>query len=346
MAFTHDVLVLGRGIAGAVLAEECRHRGLRVHVFDRPRPGRASAAAAGVVNPVVLRRDVLAWRAAEMLPLATAFYTRMQEHLGIHAWHPLDLVKVFPTPREAEQWARAMQDPATAPFVSRTPCPELEAAPLKVPHGHGTVHGAAWLDVALLLEAQRTQLLREGGLTEEEVAPEAIAAMTGGVRIGERSAPWLVHAEGPFAPLPGLVPVKGETLLLRIRGLHLTRMVHRGVFLLPLGEERYRVGATFAWNDVWSGPTAQGRDELLRRLCLLTDADVEVLGQAAGVRPTTRDRRPLLGVIAPQRAVLNGLGARGVSLAPWCAQHLLDHLFGGVQVDPEVQVGRAFPSAS
>lgn len=342
MVFTHDVLVLGRGIAGAVLAEEALRRGLRVHVFDRPRPGQASAAAAGVVNPLVLRRDVPAWRAAELVPLAAAFYTRMQEHLGVPLWHPLDLVKVFPTSREAEHWTRAMQDPASAPFMASTPCPGLDAAPLKIPHGYGTVRGAAWLDVGRLLDTQRVQALADGWLTEAVVDPTSILPIAGGIRIGDRSAPWLVRCEGAFAALPGLVPVKGETLLVRIPGLHLEQLVHRGVFLLPLGKDRYRVGATFAWNDVWSGPTAQGRDELLRRLRLLTGSDVEVLDHAAGVRPTTRDRRPLLGPVAPHEAVLNGLGARGVSLAPWCAGHLLDHLFGGMALDPEVGAGRGF----
>ncbi|MBK7247077.1 MAG: hypothetical protein IPI05_05340 [Flavobacteriales bacterium] len=33
MSAIYDVLILGRGIAGAVLAEECRSRGLTFHVF-------------------------------------------------------------------------------------------------------------------------------------------------------------------------------------------------------------------------------------------------------------------------------------------------------------------------
>jgi glycine/D-amino acid oxidase-like deaminating enzyme len=34
--------------------------------------------------------------------------------------------------------------------------------------------------------------------------------------------------------------------------------------------------------------------------------------------------------------VLNGLGSRGVLLAPWCAAHLADHLFNGAPIDTEV----------
>lgn len=339
MASTHDVLIIGHGIAGAVLAEEALRRGLRVHVFDRERPGRASAAAAGVVNPLVLRRDVPAWRAEELVPLASSFYARMQERLGIRVWHPLDLVKVFPTPKEEEQWQRALEDPARARFMA--PASRAMVHPLiRSPQGHGTVSACARLDVPELLAAQRKDLLAREAFTEMDVPPGPPLAGPDGVSIGECSAPWAVWCQGPFGAVPGLVPVKGETLLVRIPGFHLDRMVHRGIFLLPVGGDRYRVGATFAWGDVWSGPSASGREELLRRLRLLTEADVQVLEHTAGVRPAAKDRRPLLGPIGPHRAVLNGLGSRGVSLAPWCAGHLFDHLFEGVPLDAEVAVQR------
>lgn len=337
--FTDDVLVLGRGLAGAVLTETLRSRGLRVHVFDRARVGGASSVAAGVVNPVVFRRDVLSWRAAELLPTAGAFYMDFGVRNGVEMWHPTELVKLFPTPKEAEQWARAMAAPDTAPFIDQRAQPEVDAAPVHAPHGHGTVMQAAWLDVRLFLEKQREQLLQCDALTEGDVPAEAIDLRTDQVRIGARAGRWLVRCEGAFTGAEGLVPVKGEGLTVRISGLRLTRMVHQGVFLLPtpsLGEDVYRVGATFKWDNVWEGPTARARTWMLEKIAGITDAPVEVLDHWCGVRPASRDRRPILGVTGPSEAVFNGLGSRGVLLAPWCAQHLADHVFEGQALDPEV----------
>ena len=169
MASTYDVLILGRGIAGAVLAEACRMRGLSFHVFDWKREGNASMAAGGVVNPVVLRRDVPCWRASELMLLSPAFYEAWQERLSIIAWHPMSVVKIFPTPNEVKQWARAMAKPGTAPFIASRPEPEIDAAPLHVPHGYGTVTAAAWLDIPMLLDAQRAELMRNGEITERDV---------------------------------------------------------------------------------------------------------------------------------------------------------------------------------
>lgn len=342
MSFTHDALLIGHGIAGAVLASTMQRRGLRVHVYDHELPGSASKAAAGVVNPVVFRRDVLSWRADELLPIARSFYTSLESDLRTRFWHPLPLVKVFPTPNEVLQWEQAMAKEPTRDLISREPQASLErCSALNIPYGHGTVRSSAWLDVPAFLRAHRNALLDKGTLTDRSVIEEDIEMDEHGVRIGGHSAPWCISAIGPFdTRTAGLVPVQGEVLKVRIPGIRLDRMVHRGVFLLPMGDDLYRVGATFRWNDVWDGPTEEARNWLLSKLKELINVQVEVLDQQAGVRPASRDRRPLLGVVGPSRAVLNGLGSRGVMLAPWCAQHLVDHLFHHAPLDPEVDILR------
>lgn len=335
MSSTSDVLLIGHGIAGAVLAATLEARGLSVHVIDRKRAGNASLAAVGLVNPIVLRRDVPSWRAAELLPLAEQFYQRSAAGL----WHPTEVVKVFPTPNEAAQWQRALNDPASAPFIDAAPRADVDAA-LDVPHGYGTVHQAAWLDVPAFLAQRQEQLTANGCFTGTEVDEAAIERFSDGVRIGDHRARWLVRCEGPFAAVPGLVQVKGEALLVRIPGLKLERAVHRGVFILPVGAELYRVGATFKWDEVWNGPTGQARHFLLDSLRRIIDRPVDVVEHVAGVRPTSKDRRPIMGITGPREVVLNGLGSRGVLLAPWCATHLIDHLFEGAPLDPEVDVAR------
>lgn len=336
MAVQVDAVVLGRGLAGAVLTETLRQRGLHVRVYDVKRPGNASMAAGGVVNPVVLRRDVPSWRALELLPLAERFYSEWSVRDGWTGWHQLPLVKLFPTPKEADQWSRAMATDEGRVLLHRVPEPELERDGIVHPHGHGTVPRCAWLNVPAMLEAQRTVLLAEGALVERVVQPEEVRSTAQGVEVDGVRARWLIRCEGPFNTLPGAIPVKGETVVVRIPGVRLSRMVHRGVFLLPLGGERYRVGATFAWDDVFSGPSEEARRWLLERLATFVQRPFTVEEQQVGVRPTSRDRRPLLGVTAPGQAVLNGLGSRGVLLAPWCAAHLADHLFNGAPLDAEV----------
>lgn len=337
---THDVIIVGQGLAGTVLSTTLRLRGLRVMVFDVPLVGRASEVAAGLVNPVALRRTVLTWRASEMLAIAGAFYRDLGLIHDQVFWHPMPLVAVFPTAQEAGIWQLRTREEETRRFVrmDTTVDPVLDALPQ--PYGRGVIDRCAWVDVKAMLAAHRAELHAEGALHEVRVERSDIVREADGVRVGDVAAPLLVHCAGSFADVRGVVPVKGEGLTVRIPGLALDRIAHRGVFVVPIGDDVYRVGATFAWNDVWSGPGEEARAYLLDRLQRLVEREVEVLHHWSGVRPASKDRRPILGRIGPHEAVFNGLGSRGVLLAPWCAQHLAAHLFDGATLDSAVDPAR------
>lgn len=339
-SFTHDVIILGQGLAGTVLSATLEASGRRVVVIDTPLAGRASEVAAGLVNPIALRRTVLTWRASEMLAIAGAFYRDLGLRYDHTFWHPMPLVAVFPTAQEAGIWQLRTRDPETMRFVRMDTAanPVLDALPQ--PFGRGVVDRCAWTDVKAMLAAHRAHLRQMGALVERHVDATDIIQHSDGIELHGCVAPLLVHCAGPFAAVPGLVPVKGEGLTVRIPGLYLDQVVHRGVFLLPVGGDVYRVGATFKWNEVWEGPTEEARHYLLDRLHRLMDREVEVLDHWCGVRPASKDRRPVLGRIGTHEAVFNGLGSRGVMLAPWCAQHLCDHLLHGAQLDAEVDLAR------
>lgn len=340
MSFTHDAIIIGQGLAGTVLSETLSRRGLRAMVFDAPRHGRASWVAAGVVNPMVLRRTVASWRASEMLAIAGAFYRELELGSESSFLTSMPLVEIFPTAQEAAIWQLRMRDPELGRMLATGPVNDAGLARMPQPYGYGVVLRCAWLNMQVMLLAQRERLLRSGSLEERVVDESEIHRTSAGMEVHGRSAPILIRCSGPFHQVAGLVPVRGEGLTVRLPGLSLSCMVHRGAFIVPLGDDNYRVGATFAWDDVWSGPTDEGLRAMLDRITRLWSGEIDVLEHWAGVRPASKDRRPILGRVGPHEAVLTGLGSRGVMLAPWCASHLADHLFEGKPLDPEVDASR------
>ncbi len=340
MTYTHDALVVGRGLAGVVLSETLTRRGLRVAVIDKPREGRASWVATGIVNPIVLRRTLPSWRASEVLAIAGAFYRDLEQRYQTRFWHPMPLVELFPTAHEAGIWKLRLKDPVIARLISAGPAGDPAVSELPQPYGHGVVQRSAWLDVRALLNAHEQRWKANGDLFVAEVQDVDIITDDGGVQVHGLSAPLMIRCTGPFDTLPGLVQVGGEGLTVRMERCRLKTMVHRGIFLLPEGNDRFRVGATFIWEDVWKGPSEEGRAWLLDQLARVVGGPVEVVEHWAGVRPAAKDRRPLLGRVAPNIAVLNGLGSRGVMLAPWCAEQLMAYLLDGEPMDAEVDVAR------
>ncbi len=340
MNYTHDVIIIGQGLAGTVLSETLADRGLRVMIFDAPREGRASAVATGIINPIVLRRTVPSWRASEMLAIAGAFYRELELDYEASFWKPLPLVELFPTAQEAGLWHARMKEPELSRMLTLGAGDDAAVSQLPQPYGCGQVKRCAWLDVPQLLRPHRERWMKAGSLHEQMVQETDIREIGGGVEVHGSSAPLLVRCTGPFSEVSGLVPVRGEGLTVRIPGLALRSIVHRGLFLLPVGNEVYRAGATFAWNNVWSGPTDEARRHLMDLLGRLWPGEVEVLDHWAGVRPAAKDRRPILGRTHAHQAIFTGLGSRGGLLAPWCAAHLADHLLLGTPLDPEVDAAR------
>ncbi len=340
MSFTHDVILIGQGLGGAVLSEGLAQRGLRVMIFDAPMEGRASWVATGIANPIVMRRALPSWRASEMLAIAGAFYREMEQRYERSFWHPVPFIELFPTAQEAGNWQLRAKDPELARMLGTGPAEDPAIEELAQPFGHGVVQRCAWLDMQRFLTAHRERWIAAGQLEERRVEMSDMTHGDDGVVVLDHSAPLVIHCAGAFAELSGLVPTRGEGLTVRIPGLRLKSIVHRGVFILPIGEDRFKVGSTFAWEDVWSGPTDEARRWILDQLVRVVARPAQVIDHWAGVRPTARDRRPMLGRIAPRQAVLNGMGSRGVLLAPWCAEHLITHLFDGASLDEEVDVMR------
>ena len=63
---------------------------------------------------------------------------------------------------------------------------------------------------------------------------------------------------------------------------------------------------------------------MVEKLKKVIDVPYKIIGQAAGIRPAVKDRRPLVGIHKTHKnlAVLNGLGTRGVMIAPTLAKEL------------------------
>ena len=68
----------------------------------------------------------------------------------------------------------------------------------------------------------------------------------------------------------------------------------------------------------------------------------EVVDHKAAVRPTVKERRPFIGIHPnhKQIGIFNGLGAKGVLLAPFFASHFSEYLLGKTELMKEIDVKR------
>ncbi|GAA4389693.1 FAD-dependent oxidoreductase [Hymenobacter koreensis] len=348
--FETDYLIIGHGLAGATLAWELRRRGRTVLVLDTVQPDSASRVAAGLINPVAGKRFALSWRIDELLPAARAFYQTLEAEFGSTFFHELPILKLFSSVREQNDVLARSADNRWGNYVA-DPAQPLPAVPgLKQPFGGLELRHGGWVDTEALLNALTADGLQKGWLRSETFAPELLVAEAAGASYaGWVRARRVVFCEGAaavrnpwFSWLP-ITPNQGEVLDVEAPALPTDYVLNRGAYVVPVGAGgRVRVGATYRWPPFALEPTPEARQELAERLRELTDVPFQVTGQRVGVRPAVRDRKPLLGVHPqlPTLAVFNGLGSKGVLLAPRMAQLLADVLENGQELWPEVNILR------
>ena len=111
---------------------------------------------------------------------------------------------------------------------------------------------------------------------------------------------------------------------------------------MPLGNDLFKVGATYNWQDKTDEPTEEGRKELITRIKEILQCDFEIISHFAGVRPTVKDRKPLVGnhEAFKNLYILNGLGTRGVMLGPYCAKMLYEYSENDIEIPLNYSIKR------
>lgn len=351
---THcDFIIVGQGLAGTTLAWTLYRRGRSVLVLDREAGTTASRVAAGLVTPITGRRLVRSGRWHELYPIAERFYRDVENATGAVLWHATGALRLFADAGERAEFRRRTQ-PDAPPAVwigDLTLLTEAIPPVFEAPYGGFVMPAAARLDVPRYLDVSRDWLDRQDAFRranldwcrDVELTPSGVRLPRLGV-----TATGLIACRGfttdpdPwFGSIP-FTPAHGEVLTVHIPDLKEQRTIHRGVWLAPLGYQTYRCGATYSWDRLDGVPTPAGRAELETRLRALLRLPYRVVGHEAAVRPVIDAGTPCLGRHPryPQLAFFNGLGSKGVLLAPYFASVLADCLLAGRDPEPGMNVRR------
>lgn len=345
-----DYIIVGSGLAGIAFAETLLQNHKTFVVFDNHSQN-SSKIAGGLYNPVILKRFSQVWNANEQLALAEVFYQRIEAKLNTQVDFKIPIYRKFFSVEEQNNWFAASDKPALAPFLS-TEIIHKQFSGIDSPFGYGEVLHTGYVDTVSLLNQYHAYLKGLALLVEEAFVHEDIGFFDDHLSYHHLKAKHIVFAEGfgmhanPFFKHLPLDGTKGELFIIKAPDLDLDVIVNTSVFILPLGNDLFKVGATYNWEDKTATPTAEGRQELIDRIKEILTCDFEIMDHFAGVRPTVKDRRPLLGShhLHHNLHILNGLGTRGVMLAPAMAIDLYDHIEHGKALEKSVDVKRYITS--
>lgn len=341
-----DYIIVGSGLAGIAFSEVALQNGKTILVINDASQN-SSQIAGGLYNPVILKRFSEVWQAGNQLDLLYNFYGALEAKLNVKLDYKLPLLRKFHSVEEQNNWFTASDKPNLSRFLS-TKLITTKFNCIDSPFNFGEVLDSGYVDTTLLLEHYQKYLNSIHAIQNETFDYAALEIHSDYLIYKNIKVKRIVFAEGfgmlsnpYFSNLP-LDGTKGELLLIKAPNLNLDVIIKSSIFIIPLGNDLYKVGATYNWEDKTNIPTEAAKNELVLELKELINCEFEILDHYAGVRPTVKDRRPLVGThpIHHNLHVLNGLGTRGVMLAPAMAKSLFNHIENNIPLDKNIDIRR------
>lgn len=331
--------VIGGGLAGVFSAARLLAAGAEVVLWEGNLPGRASLVAAGLFNVITGRFGAKTWQAETLMQgwkdlFAQPLFAPLARHV-----HYTDIYRPFADTAEFNTWTGRSGDPAYSDFVSLQSQPILPEQIIN-PEGGILIHQCGWADVPALLD-EMVELLAAQYPASFSIESREWVAMPGEM---------VVHTSGWRSTLLGNVPVipnKGELLIIHAPELQTELALSRKAYVIPWGQDHYAVGGSYAAfpqgqpiGTEHFPPSDHARSELQGYLAKLLKVPYTIADHKAGVRPTTPDRKPIIGQLSDNEWIFTGLGSKGILYAPWGSQLLADAMLNGGHIPHEVAANR------
>lgn len=342
-----EFIIVGQGLAGTVLGITLEQKGSSVFFVDKKKENSASRVAAGIYNPVVFKRLTLSWMAKELIPFAESFYQNAELLLNEKFLHRLSILKRMDSGEELQMWNQKQNDPGLIDFVHSYSNSVFQNKNTE----YKEVFPSGFLDVKKFIDTYRNRLIQNTGIDEEDFDHSELNTEKDFVFYKKLKAKKIIFCEGvnaiqnPWFREIQFLPAKGEILTIRCEGLPEDHILINKKFLIPTGKNIFKAGSNYEWNFENDWPTQKIRMELEDSLRKMINHDFEIIHHEAAIRPTMKDRRPVLGIHpgCTQIGIFNGLGTKGVMLAPYFAHQLFDLISQKIKSLPrEIDINRFY----
>ncbi|MFT5169498.1 MAG: glycine/D-amino acid oxidase-like deaminating enzyme [Lysobacterales bacterium] len=346
---TIDYIIVGQGFAGTMLAWQLHAKNIPFIIIDDNHHESSSLVSAGIMNPITGMRLTHNKKYLKQFTYAKQIYTAVGKLINAEVLHPIDVLRFFTRPEEISAWQKNTKK------LEETKCINKPFNHKHLSHIFNNTDGglhiknAAYLSTNVLLKESAKFFKENNYLKNEKFNTDDIILKKNSVSWKNSEAKKIIFCEGfknnvnPWFKEVPFVSAKGDLLTIRIEDPTFPQhLINFGKFILPLGDNLYRVGATYIWDNLDLTCENAGRDTILTALREFLKVDFEVVEHTCGIRPIVKDQKPILGMHPKhnQIAIFNGLGSKGALYAPFYARELINHLHDNKSIEPNISVQR------
>ena len=338
-----EFLIIGFGLAGALIALNLEQQGCDFVVINSDNLNQASITGAGIINPLIGKNLNLSWKFEKLLTSAQTSYEALETIIQDKVFFNYPLIRIINSPKQLAAYQNLTDSEYIGDFYEKL-------SGFRTPHGAFLTNQAHWLDTGKLINLYQTKLQSENKYFSEEVQYSNLKISAENINYQNITAKQLIFCDGyqaslnPLAKFMEFRPAKGEIIDLKIPTLNNNEIYNFGNFLLPLGNNHYRLGATYSWSDFEKEPVLSKDHELLATLDKYLLADYEILAIKSAIRPIVSGRLPVIGSHPKYQNIsfFNGLGSRGSLQAPYCAKQLVESITENKPIDSEISTARFY----
>ena len=341
-----DFLIVGQGLAGTCLAWHLIEKGASVAFVDHNFKNASSKVATGLWHGLTFRKLGKTWAADDGIPHLYEHFTAVEKKLNTKLMSEQKVARIFRNEKQAEEWKEARSDSRLHPFVKeKKETIKLDKEMFSKPFGADEIQLSGRLNLSNYLEMSKAYFKEHFPYIEAEVSFTNKSIQVQGLeKIGYEKVVFCEGHKVKNNPIFNYLPIgqtKGEVLFLE-KKTDLSHILNSGVFLLEDEKGDWQCGSNFEWDADSYEPTQKAREEITAKLKNYYKGEIEVKRQITGIRPTSPDRRPIIGEHPTEKNhyVFNGLGSKGVLIAPLVSKIFSDYLLSGSKIPDEMHVKR------
>ncbi len=345
-----DYLIVGQGIAGSILAYLLLKAGKKVLVLNQENIPNSSLVAGGIFNPITGKNLDKTWLADTIFPHLKDFYQNLEKELSLKFYHETNLYRPFANEQQKKHFLRLTDEYELDNYIRIEQPGANKYAEINNELGGLYTFWSGWVDVPILLDGIKKMLVAQESYLSQSIDYQDILVEKTEIIYQNISTQHLIFCEGYYAKnnpyfhwIP-FNPAKGETLIAKVKDYTIREIINQGFWIIPLDSETCRFGSTYLWDDLNWETSLHSRELIEGKIKTYLRRPFDILRQEAGIRPTTKDRRPFVGQhpLHKNLHIFNGLGTKGVSLAPYFAENLINFLENQKELMPEANIERFY----
>ena len=339
------ILIIGGGIAGLSSAFHLMERNISFKLVDKGN-NNSTLTAAGMINPIVFRRTTKSWRVDEFMPTLIDFYQTCEKATDQTFFHPLKLRRIFSSTQEKEEWIKKQIREDYNQYLEEITSEDESYDLVENPFGSGRIKQCYWVNSEKFMAACHHYLSSTNKIIQENFDHNKYNPKL--KKYNDETFDKVIFCEGsnvknnPLFSYLDIRSTKGQLLTISSSDIPEEESLNRKCFVLPIGNNYFKIGSTYEWNAEDALPTQEGRQVILENFQVLKKTNPDVIEHSAGIRPTTFDRRPFIGEhpVFKDNFIFNGLGTKGYMIAPLLSNELINHILEGTPLHPEVLIER------